>query len=168
LVEAALTRLPWEIENGGDEEALAEEISSEERWYNTRKILSRLWVLPRDILKDNGTAASKGEDRMLSAVPQLLRLRSEDVESSAKTVLSVLRLPPALLRKEPLLLTIQPDRLVRGFDGLVLAETKKMIQDTDNERLEGIDEEIGSAVREACKDTPGLLLEAATQWKIDE
>ena len=128
---------------------------------NNGQVLTKLWVLPRD--PSNGSweayaiAADKGEDKMLSSVPQLLRLRTEDIEASAKTVLSVLRLPPALLRREPLLLTIPSDRLISGFDSLVNTEKSKG-NDT-------IDDKINEVIREACKDSPGLLLEAATKTK---
>mmetsp|Transcript_8805 Transcript_8805/g.13244 ORF Transcript_8805/g.13244 Transcript_8805/m.13244 type:complete len:265 (-) Transcript_8805:147-941(-) len=177
LIEAALTQLPWETggNNSDDEQSIiAEEIGSGKRWYTTRQILTRLWVLPRDM--SNGSwesyaiAANNGEDKMLSAVPQLLRLNPEDVEKSAKTVLKVLRLPPALLRKEPLLLAISPDRLIRGFESLLLAETREMIQkkkEGGEDRIEGgTDEVITGVVREACKDTPGLLLGAASNCGI--
>eukprot|EP00580_Thalassiosira_gravida_P010760 CAMPEP_0201644568 /NCGR_PEP_ID=MMETSP0493-20130528/30462_1 /ASSEMBLY_ACC=CAM_ASM_000838 /TAXON_ID=420259 /ORGANISM="Thalassiosira gravida, Strain GMp14c1" /LENGTH=132 /DNA_ID=CAMNT_0048119291 /DNA_START=349 /DNA_END=747 /DNA_ORIENTATION=- len=115
-------------------------------------------------------AANNGEDKMLSAVPQLLRLNPEDVEKSAKMVLDVLRLPPVLLRKEPLLLAMSPDRLIRGFESLLLAETRDMIRKKKGrgeDRVEGgTDEVIIGVVREACKDTPGLLLEAASNCGI--
>jgi len=172
LIEAALAMLPWEtVRIDNEEVAAAEEFGSGEQWYNTRKILTRLWVLPRDM--SNGSweayaaAANNGEDKMLSAVPQLLRLSPEDVESSAKFVLSVLRLPPALLRREPLLLTVPTDRLLGGFDRLVLIEKKKTNQDTKDELSHDADETIRSTVREACKDIPGLLLEAATRLEED-
>ena len=59
----------------------------------------------------------------------------------------LLKLPPALLRKEPLLLAMAPDRLLGGFESL-------------REEL-GCDD---ASVRESCKDTPGLLLESAKKW----
>jgi len=164
LIEEAQVRLPWEeqIENDNNEVAcLSEEISCGQQWYQTRQLLTRLWVLPRDM--SNGSweayavAANNGEDRMLSCVPQLLRLPSDDIERSAKPVLSLLKLPPALLRREPLLLTVPPELLVTGFEKLLSGERER-----GNTR-EGIDEEARLNVLEACKDTPGLLLEAATQ-----
>lgn len=162
LIEAARVRLPWEEkrENDNNEVAcLSEEISSGQQWYQTRQVLTTLWVLPRDM--SNGSweayaiAANNGEDRLLSCVPQLLRLPPDDIERSAKTVLSVLKLPPALLRREPLLLTVPSDLLVKGFEQLLSDEREDVT-------LEGIDEEIRLNVLEACKDTSGLLLEAAT------
>lgn len=161
LIEAACTLLPWEMGNdGSNDEAMVEEIGTGQQWYETRQLLTKLWVLPRDM--SNGSfqayakAANDGEDKMLSSVPQLLRLAPDDIATSAKTVLRVLKLPPAMLRREPLLLTVQPDRLIRGFDCLLLAEA-------GDKKLESTDEKICEAVREACKDTPGLLLEAATK-----
>lgn len=174
LIEAARERLPWEeiIENDSNEVAcLSEEmISSGQQWFQTRQLLTRLWVLPRDM--SNGSweaytkAANNGEDRMLSCVPQLLRLPPEDIERSAKTVLSELKLPPALLRREPLLLTVPSDLLVRGFEKLLCGEREIIISEGKDTRCvtqEGSDEETQLNVLEACKETPGLLLEAATQ-----
>ena len=158
LIEAARVLLPWEDKVGNDNNevvCLSEEISSGKQWYQTRQLLTRLWVLPRDM--SNGSwesyaiAANNGEDRMLSCVPQLLRLPPDDIEKSAKTVLSILKLPPALLRREPLLLTVPPGLLVKGFEKLLCDAT-----------LEDIDEATRLNVLEACKDTPGLLIEAAT------
>ena len=77
------------------------------------------------------------------------------MEASAKTVLKTLRLPPAILRKEPLLLTVSPDRLVSGFS----AETKKV----ENESTDVKTDAAASVVREACKDMPSLLLETCTK-----
>ena len=105
-------------------------------------------------------AANRGEDAMLSGVPQLLRLRPEDVEASAKTVLKDLMLPPALLRREPMLLTMPSDRIVGGFDAVV-KEKRYQYADTNSERREG-DADAVLAAREACKDERGLLLNAAT------
>ena len=163
LIEAARVRLPWEENRESDNnevDFLSEEISSGQQWYQTRQLLTRLWVLPRDM--SNGSweayaiAASNGEDKMLSCVPQLLRLPPGDIERSAKTVLSVLKLPPALLRREPLLLTVPSDLLVKGFEKLLCGER----EDVTREGI--IDGEIRLKVLEACKDTSGLLLEAAT------
>lgn len=163
LIESALTILPWEIDNdsgsGGGSESAAEEIGTGQRWLESRQILTKLWVLPRDM--SNGAAehyaraANDGEDRMLAGVPQLLRLAPGDIEASAKTVLSLLGLPPALLRREPLLLTVPSADIVRGFDRLHLAETGEKY-------FEGSAEKICEGVRELCRDTPGLLLGAAT------
>ncbi len=162
LIDAARVRLPWEEKREGDNNEVAylsEDISSGQQWYQTRQVLTRLWVLPRDM--SNGSweayaeAANNGEDRMLSCVPQLLRLPPDDIERSAKTVLSILKLPPALLRREPLLLTVPSDLLLKGFEQLLSDEREDVTR-------EGTDEEIRLNVLEACKDTSGLLLEAAT------
>lgn len=169
LIEEARARLPWETEKDDDDDAMAEEISSGQRWYETRKILTKLWVLPTDLLswEDSATAANNGEDKLLSSVPQLIRLPPIKIKASAKTVLSTLNLPPALLRREPLLLTVSPDLLSRGFDDVILAQAKKMECDVDIDvvSLECTIESIKKGACEACKDTPGLLLEAATKLK---
>ncbi|KAL9190791.1 hypothetical protein ACHAXT_000497 [Thalassiosira profunda] len=158
LIDAALVRLPWEVEEEDDtSHALDEDLDliSGERWFNTRQILTRLWVLPRDM--SNGSweayadAANRGEDAMLTNVPQLLRLSPDEVEASAKTVLKELQLPPALLRREPALLTVPPERLVGGFDAIVQLETEK--EDSSDVVL---------AARKVCRDEQGLLLKAAT------
>jgi hypothetical protein len=96
---------------------------------------------------------------MLNAVPQLLRLNIDYVGAAAKTLLSVLKLPPALVRREPILLTMKPDRLEGGFESLLLIEKKNRDDGSDN------DSDDIKAVRESCRDTSGMLLEAATKWE---
>ncbi|KAL7553051.1 hypothetical protein ACHAWF_016297 [Thalassiosira exigua] len=169
LVEAAFERLPWEIgENLSYKDVPAtavDEISSGEHWMDTRKVLTRLWILPRDM--SNGSweayaaAANKGEDKMLARVPQLLRLDPDEVEASAKTVLSALKLPPAALRLEPSLLTIPSEYLVRGFNNLLLAKMSKDGRQVDVENR--VDDEILLAVRNACKEIPRLLIDASVE-----
>ncbi|KAL7528924.1 hypothetical protein ACHAWF_002768 [Thalassiosira exigua] len=171
LIEEALARLPWEEEedDDADDEAAAEDVASGKRWYKTREMLTKLWILPRDM--SNGSweayaaAADAGEDKMLSSVPQLLRLPTIKVKASAKTALGVLDLPPALLRREPLLLTVPPDLLSRGFDDVILAQAASLECGIESDvfRVECTIESIKKAACEACRDTPGLLLEAATK-----
>lgn len=126
-----------------------------QRWFVTREALMDLWVLPRDMSKgswDNyADAAIKKEEKVLNAAPQLLRLETALVLESAQTVLNDLKLPPALLRREPILLTMDPDRLRGGFARIVAEKSS--------------DE---STPAEACRDTHGLLVEAATKWIRDE
>ena len=114
-----------------------------QRWFVTREKLMDMWVLPRDMSNGNweryADAAIRGEEKVLRKVPQLLRLETDAVLESARTVLNDLRLPPALLRKEPILLAMSPNRLRGGF------------------RASG-----GNS--EACRDTRGLLAEAASDW----
>lgn len=152
MIEAARKRLPWE---DLDELEVAEAWETGRVWYNTRVRLVNLWVLPRDM--SNGAwesyavAASKGEEKILDEVPQLLRLPTEGIVASARAVLTNLNLPPALLRKEPLLLTLTPDRLLGGFDQL-----------KRQQECNGGD---GAAKTiEACRETPGLLANAAMEW----
>lgn len=124
-----------------------------QRWFVTREALMDLWVLPRDM--SNGSwenyadAAIRGEEKVLQQVPQLLRLESESIILSAKTVLNELGLPPALLRKEPILLSMSPDRLRGGFESI-----RNMNSDDINDK----------SALEACRDTEGLLVKAATKW----
>jgi hypothetical protein len=114
-----------------------------QRWFVTREKLMDLWVLPRDMSNGNweryADAAIRGEEKVLQQVPQLLRLETDAVLKSAQTVLNDLRLPPALLRKEPILLAMSPNRLKGGF-------------------------EMSGGDSEACRDTQGLLVEAASNW----
>ena len=186
LVELAAKCLPWEVEDCVHKEGIGDkpgEHLSGKRWYETRQLLTKLWILPRDM--SNGSwenyarAANNGEEKMLNNVPQLLRLHSREVAESAKTVLSVLKLPPAILRREPMLLTMKPERLVGGFNALLLIERNK-ISDRVNavglEDTDGTGHNDGSspsttatrAVRESCKDMPGLLLESAGEWERTE
>ena len=156
LIQSAQERLPWEEPLADDSINSDNDIvswRSGKQWYITRQRLMDVWVLPRDM--SNGSweayaaAANRGEESILQKSPQLLRLPSEQIIASAKTVLSVLKLPPALLRKEPLLLTMEPQRLQGGF-----------------EQLQANDSYADAAMaREACKNTPGLLLEAAQNWE---
>jgi hypothetical protein len=182
LIEAALERLPWEVEEDDDDDDIDEYDNDNDdscssstkstftwengqQWYETRQLLTTQWILPRDLTNGSwesyGIAANKGEEKMLNAVPQLLRLNIDYVGAAAKTILSVLKLPPALVRREPILLTMKPDRLEGGFESLLLIEKKKKNMDdgSDNDR-----DDI-QAVRESCRDTPGMLLGAATKWE---
>eukprot|EP00957_Ditylum_brightwellii_P161658 12307871-Ditylum_brightwellii.AAC.1 len=65
-------------------------------------------------------AASKAELKMLSNVPQLLRLDSDEVVNSAKTILGTGLisggLPPALIRSEPILLTFPSEYIEGGIE----------------------------------------------------
>ncbi|MGK3741357.1 MAG: hypothetical protein ACI90V_008209 [Bacillariaceae sp.] len=180
LIEAALERLPWEIEDDNDD-GIDEDDSNNnddnsysssttagtwengQQWYETRQLLTNQWILPRDLTNGSwesyGIAANKGEEKMLNAVPQLLRLNIDYVGAAAKTLLSVLKLPPALVRREPILLTMKPDRLEGGFESLLLIEKKNRDDGSDN------DSDDIKAVRESCRDTSGMLLEAATKWE---
>ena len=158
LVEAAKEVLPWEQQqDAGEDSTNCDEWKQGQVWHETRIKLTNLWVLPRDM--SNGAwdayavAASSGEQKILNQVPQLLRIDTEAVVASAKTVLTTLSLPPALLRKEPMLLTIDSKCLVGGFK--TLQNSHKLLQaNTDT-----------VAVLEACRDTPGLLFDAAIAWK---
>ena len=94
-------------------------------------------------------AAIRGEEKNLQQVAQLLRLESESIILPAKTVLNKLGLPPALLRKEPILLSMSPDRLRRGFESI-----RNMNSDDINDK----------SPLEACRDTEGLLVKAVTKW----
>lgn len=180
LIEAALERLPWEVEEGDDDideydkdndDSCSSSTESActwengQQWYETRQLLTTQWILPRDLLNGSwesyGIAANRGEEKMLNAVPQLLRLNIDYVGAAANTVLSVLKLPPALVRREPILLTMKPDRLEGGFESLLLIEKSKKNMDDGSDN----DSDDIQAVRESCKDTPGMLLEAATKWE---
>ena len=180
LIEAALERLPWEVEEGDDDideydkdndDSCSSSTESActwengQQWYETRQLLTTQWILPRDLLNGSwesyGIAANRGEEKMLNAVPQLLRLNIDYVGAAANTVLSVLKLPPALVRREPILLTMKPDRLEGGFESLLLIEKSKKNMDDGC----AYDSDDIQAVRASCKDTPGMLLEAATKWE---
>uniref|UniRef100_A0A7S2RHG3 Uncharacterized protein n=1 Tax=Eucampia antarctica TaxID=49252 RepID=A0A7S2RHG3_9STRA len=108
LLEAASCVLSWE--NNGLFPHSKEEWEEGQVWKETRVELVELWILPRDM--SNGSwenyalAANKGELQLLLKAPQLLRLPTQQVVTSAKTILKTLRLPPALLRQEPILLSI--------------------------------------------------------------
>lgn len=148
LIRAARAPLPWESVYDRDDDSSCWQ--NGQRWFETRASLTKLWVLPRDM--SNGSwenyaaAADEGERKILERVPQLLRLESSLVVESARTVLRQLKLPPALLRREPILLAMEPARLRGGYDRL-----KKTMVDE-------------SKLREACRDTPGLLAETAARW----
>ena len=152
LIQSAQERLPWEQPLEDDSLNIENDIESwrsGKQWYSTRQRLMDMWVLPRDMSKGSweayAAAANRGEESILEKAPQLLRLPSDNIVDSTRMVLSVLKLPPALLRKEPLLLTMEPQRLQGGF-----------------ERLQTNDSYADAAMaREACKNIPGLLLEAA-------
>lgn len=82
---------------------------SGEWWEQTRLRLVELWVLPRDMSNGGADdryskAAERREMKLIEAVLQLLRLPPREVVASAKAVLKE-RLPPALLRNEPVLLS---------------------------------------------------------------
>mmetsp|Transcript_2685 Transcript_2685/g.3915 ORF Transcript_2685/g.3915 Transcript_2685/m.3915 type:complete len:221 (-) Transcript_2685:1455-2117(-) len=154
LLKAAKTRLPWE---SAVQEHTAEEQPSSwengELWFESRPTLVKLWVLPRDM--SNGAdakfaaAATKGERDLLSKVPQLLRLPTLQIIESAKTVKEGLgphqRLPPALLRSEPMLLAFPP-LYIRGGLGYL-------------SRTYGAE----SALKQS-RDTPGALVKAIEDW----
>jgi len=145
MVDAAQQPLPWELVTSVPDQ---DNWQNGENWLETRQALMDMWVLPRDI--SNGSwdnyaeAANRGEEKVLRQVPQLLRLEPKAILESARTVLNKLNLPPALLRSEPLLLAMAPERLCGGFQNLPGADT--------------------ASVQEACREDHGLLVEAATTW----
>jgi len=143
-VVAAQQSLSWEKRSNNDDTSAW---SNGQYWYFTRTSLRELWILPQDMSKgswDNyAEAASKGEEKVLQQVPQLFRLQPTTVIDSAKTVLNNLQLPPALLRKEPILLAMDSERLIGGFDTI-----RKVLNDPI----------------EACRDTPNLLAKACMKW----
>jgi len=153
-VRAAQQPLSWETSNSIDydthDEAALELWCKGQYWYFTRTALLDLWILPQDMSKGSwenyATAASKGEEKVLQQVPQLFRLRPTTVIKAAKTVLNELRLPPALLRKEPLLLAMDSERLVGAFN--TICQTLPSFIDPI----------------EACRDTPHLLATACIAW----
>mmetsp|Transcript_37859 Transcript_37859/g.42666 ORF Transcript_37859/g.42666 Transcript_37859/m.42666 type:complete len:293 (-) Transcript_37859:76-954(-) len=129
-----------------------------QRWWVTREALVKLWILPEDVLGYYDDATIKVENKMLAQVPQLLRFEPEMVVTSATTVLHDLRLPPALLRKEPLLLVMDSERLRGGFETI----RSRMTSTTTSTST-------ASTPLEACRETPGLLVAAATKWtKLDD
>jgi hypothetical protein len=167
LIRAASAKLPWEMllqkeqepilnlsrdleaeisATMNDDNTTATDISWQDgsQWATTRKQLMKLWILPRDM--SNGAderyamAASKSEMKMLESVPQLLRL--ETVVVAAERVLA-LGLPPALLRREPQLLTYPADYIEGGLNFLItmMMSTKELVVP-------------------ACRDTPKLLIGA--------
>ena len=155
-IEAAKTILPWEEPDN----ILPFDVWEQGQvWKYTRIKLVNLWVLPRDM--SNGAwnsyavAASKGEKRLIEQAPQLLRIPTDDVVSSARTILTEFQLPPALLRREPILLTIGSKRLQEGF---------KVLQYPNGKDGEMIPESI---LLEKCRDIEGFLADAAIQWKPD-
>ena len=166
LVDAAMEGLPWEADgiNGGSNK---EQWDRGQYWHATRIKLTNLWVLPRDM--SNGSwdvyavAANAGEQKVLQRAPQLLRLATEDVVDSARTVLSIFSLPPALLRKEPELLTLDSESLRRGFDSLqkvAALQRHKVVTDSTSDSVSI------ETLRELCRDTPGLLYKAALEGKV--
>ena len=76
--------------------------------------------LPQDVsnvsCENYATAASKGGEKVSQQAPQLFCLRPTTVITEAKMFLNELRLLPALLRNEPLLLEMNSERLVGTFD----------------------------------------------------
>eukprot|EP00588_Corethron_pennatum_P018045 CAMPEP_0194305616 /NCGR_PEP_ID=MMETSP0171-20130528/3012_1 /TAXON_ID=218684 /ORGANISM="Corethron pennatum, Strain L29A3" /LENGTH=261 /DNA_ID=CAMNT_0039057195 /DNA_START=61 /DNA_END=843 /DNA_ORIENTATION=- len=155
-IEAARRPLPWERELATDNNTDANSWQNGQRWYLTRTALMDLWVLPRDM--SNGSwdnyadAAIREEEKVLRQVPQLLRLDTDGVVASARCVMNELQLSPALLRSEPILLGMEPERLRGGFESVRLS----IGGDTD------------SSLVEACRDTQGLLVGAATKWTGSE
>jgi len=154
-IQAAEERLPWELV-GKDNHEITDDAEgtawqSGERWCTTRQSLVNMWVLPRDMTngawENYAMAANRGEEKILSKVPQLLRLESMAVVDSAKMVLQTLKLPPALLRQEPILLAMEAERLLGGF--------KRLYKEFNLEE---------ALVRESCKNEPGLLVEASINW----
>ena len=158
LIKAAEELLPWEQQQQQqpvDDRVLSSSSSWQggEHWFVTRKFLVDMWVLPRDMSngawEEYAIAATKGEQKILQQVPQLLRLDSSRVVESAKTVLKdPLHLPPALLRKEPILLAMEPTRLKGAW--------KNLLKETPQQDVKSL--------MERCKETPQLLVEAATKW----
>ena len=171
LIQAASAKLPWEMLLEKEQEPilnLSRDVEAElsasvsmnthnddttfadvswqdgSQWATARKRLVDMWVLPRDM--SNGAdqqyamAACKSEMKMLETVPQLLRL--ETVVAAAERVLA-LGLPPALLRREPQLLSYPASYIEGGLDFLItmMMSTKEMVVP-------------------ACRDTPGLLIGA--------
>lgn len=152
LIESARVRLSWENEEGtscdnDDEPATGWE--SGELWEQTRLRLVELWVLPRDM--SNGAddryskAAERWEMKLIDAVPQLLRLQPSEVIASAKAVLSE-RLPAALLRNEPVLLSYPASHIEGGLGHLLESMPTK------------------EAVVVACRSNEGLLVSAIEEW----
>ena len=122
-----------------------------QRWLVTREALVKFWILPEDVLGYYDDAPTKVENKILTQVPQLLRFESDRVVQSAHTVLHDLRLPPALLRQEPRLLAMESERLRGGFENI------RSILRTSSTTT-------ASTPLEACRETPGLLVEAALNW----
>lgn len=149
LIQSATNPLPWEVAADTIDTAW----HSGSTWYQTRVKLVNLWVLPRDM--SNGAweaysvAASKGEARVLNKAPQLLRLPTDQVVASARTVLNDLGLPPAVLRNEPILLTIPSERLLQAF--------AQLMEEQDKPREE---------LRTICQDNPDLLIATASTLKL--
>ena len=147
LVESAKERLPWE--DHGDtleQDGIAWESGS--TWHETRVKLVNLWVLPRDM--SNGAwesyalAASKGEQKLLSQAPQLLRLSTDEVVQSAKTVLNDLGMPPAVLRSHPILFTMTSEQLLESYAAL-----QSEMNDSNFE------------LKTKCRDEPEILVQRA-------
>ena len=153
LLRAARKQLSWEtsstllLENNDEEDCGPLLWENGEHWLNSREMLVKLWVLPRDM--SNGAdskfaaAASKQEQKMLEEVPQLLRLPSSQVIESAKAVHK--HFPPAVLRSEPMLLAYPASYIQGGLDHLssTIGEKEMFVK---------------------CRDTPSALVEAIEEW----
>mmetsp|Transcript_37858 Transcript_37858/g.42665 ORF Transcript_37858/g.42665 Transcript_37858/m.42665 type:complete len:283 (-) Transcript_37858:76-924(-) len=160
VIQAAQHPFSWDDDSDSDN-GVTDDIScwhNGQRWLVTREALVKLWILPEDVLGYYDDATIKVENKMLAQVPQLLRFEPEMVVTSATTVLHDLRLPPALLRKEPLLLVMDSERLRGGFETI----RSRMTSTTTSTST-------ASTPLEACRETPGLLVAAATKWtKLDD
>jgi len=155
VIQAAQHPFSWDDDSDSDN-GVTDDIScwhNGQRWLVTREALVKLWILPEDVLGYYDDATIKVENKMLAQVPQLLRFEPEMVVTSATTVLHDLRLPPALLRKEPLLLVMDSERLRGGFETI----RSRMTSTTTSTST-------ASTPLEACRETPGLLVAAATKW----
>ncbi|CAB9527162.1 expressed unknown protein [Seminavis robusta] len=145
IVTAAQAPLPWEEEKSHHNDD--ENWQDGQLWSLTRQRLMDIWVLPRDM--SNGSwepyamAASAGEEALLQKAPQLLRLSHTQVLEAAKTITRTLRLPPAVLRREPMLLTMNPTQLIGGYNRLLLEH-------------------------DAIRDEPHRLVQAATEWARED
>jgi hypothetical protein len=152
LIDAARVRLSWEkasmLPCDDDDETMTG-WESGEWWEQTRLRLVELWVLPRDM--SNGAddryskAAERWEMKLIEAVPQLLRLPPSEVVASAKAVLKE-RLPPALLRNEPVLLSYPASHIEGGFANLLKSMPSK------------------DAVVVASRGNEGFLVSAIEEW----
>ena len=173
-IEAARQPCAWDaasVTENNDESANKdiENISSwqnGQRWFVTREALLDLWVLPRDISKGSwenyANAATKAEEIMLNQVPQLLRLEPSAVVESARMVLNDLQLPPALLRREPILLTMDSERLRGAFESIRLRISSSRSDLTATS--EDTTEDVTTVTIGVAANTPGLLVKVATKW----
>lgn len=162
LVEAARKPLSWETcETFNSSLSTADSSSSSEAtnsmrtrdwesgeiWLKTRLTLVNLWILPRDMSngadEDYAMAAEQKELKVLQAVPQLLRLDDVMVIATAKMLLNQAGLAPAVLRREPRLLTYPPDHVESALKALSVVVSGGV--DNEKEKNRGCRQVIANA-----------------------